>query len=243
MLPIRLLSWAVLPLISPQDIIPAPAEAANLPAYESINYRLKVGRFSVGRARLVLTSDTLNNLPLAKATFTVRGGIPFYRVRDQYDSWFDPKTFTTHRYRQVVNQGPYHRSSTFDFKDNLSFQENDGPPQTSVSAPIDDASFLYLIRTLPYQSTPLSITRYYRPDRNPITLTLIGRQMLNTPLGRVPTLIVRPTIKSRGFFSEGNEAKIWLTDDNRRLLVRLESNLSFGPLTLEMTEYSTVRPR
>ena len=46
---------------------------------------------------------------------------------------------------------------------------------------------------------------------------------------------MRPVIKARGLFGEGGEAEIYLTDDDRRLLVRLSSRVPvLGSLSLHL---------
>jgi hypothetical protein len=49
--------------------------------------------------------------------------------------------------------------------------------------------------------------------------------------------VVRPIIKTGGIFAEGGEAEVYITDDERRVLVRLNSKLRVGSVVLELTEY------
>ena len=49
----------------------------------------------------------------------------------------------------------------------------------------------------------------------------------------------RPMIPNgRGIFAEKADARMWLSDDPRHLMLALQSNFSFGQVTLKLKEYS-----
>ena len=53
--------------------------------------------------------------------------------------------------------------------------------------------------------------------------------------GTFPTIVVRPTIKTGGIFSENGEAQVWFSNDDRRLPVLLKTKFSRFSLTLSLT--------
>jgi hypothetical protein len=53
---------------------------------------------------------------------------------------------------------------------------------------------------------------------------------------------VQPIIRTRGLFSEGGEAEIHFTDDNRRLMVYMRSRVPGMNLTLHLRSYTTGQP-
>ena len=52
--------------------------------------------------------------------------------------------------------------------------------------------------------------------------------------------MIRPTIRSPGIFAESGEAEVWVTDDERRLMVQMKAKLSFGTLSLSLRSISNV---
>ncbi|HKZ16532.1 MAG TPA: DUF3108 domain-containing protein [Geobacteraceae bacterium] len=54
----------------------------------------------------------------------------------------------------------------------------------------------------------------------------------------VPTIIVEPILKSEGLFQKTGEILIWLTDDERRMPVRMETKLKIGRVTAELKSFS-----
>jgi hypothetical protein len=54
----------------------------------------------------------------------------------------------------------------------------------------------------------------------------------------VPTIVVEPILKSEGLFQKTGEILIWLTDDDRRMPVRMETKLKIGRVTAELKSFS-----
>ena len=63
---------------------------------------------------------------------------------------------------------------------------------------------------------------------------------LPPPLGRnVATLVIEPVLaEGTGLFVKEGRLKIWLTDDARRIPVRLKSKVAIGSVTAELESYS-----
>ena len=49
--------------------------------------------------------------------------------------------------------------------------------------------------------------------------------------------MLQPIIKTSGIFSEGGQAEIWLSDDDKRMMLQMKSRLSFGSLNLYLRSY------
>jgi hypothetical protein len=169
--------------------------------------------------------------------FLLRGGTAFFRVNDRYESWFDARTMESLRYAQQIDQGSYERERVFDiFPDRRLYTESgkaDSLP--SVADPLDDGSFLYFLRTIPLEvGKSYEFNRYFRPDRNPVRVTVLRREPVRVPAGTFDAIVVRPTIKTTGIFSEGGRAEVWFAADSTRRMLQMRSRLSFGSLSLQL---------
>ncbi len=202
---------------------------------ERLDYEVKFGAIKVGSARMQITAvESIRGRPAFHTLFTVRGGTFFYKVDDRYESWIDTATLSSLRSIQDVDQGSYERTRRFEiYPDREVYTENDGPEKPSVANPLDDGSFLYFIRTVPLTiGNTVDFNRYFRPDRNPVRIRVLRRERVQVPAGTFNTIVIQPIIKTRGIFSEGGEAQVWITDDERRMIVQLKSKLKFGSLNL-----------
>lgn len=207
---------------------------------ERADYSVKYGPFSVGSGVMeVGAMDTVRGRETWHTIFRVRGGVPGFRVNDLMESWMDVYTLASLRHRQELSEGSRERERSFEiFPDRGVFIENGKPPAETVALPLDDGSFLYFIRTMPLEvGKEYSFDRYFRPDRNPVRIQVLRRERVRVPAGEFDAVVVRPIIKARGVFSENGRAEVWLTDDDRRIMVQMKSQLKFGSLNLYLKSY------
>jgi len=211
---------------------------------ERLEYDVRFGKIHVGSGDMeVLPMDTVRGHDTWHTMLRVSGGIPFYHVNDQYESWIDTATFSSLRYWQNIDEGPYEPQRHYEiYPDRREFIEHDKngdkPPQPSVERPLDDDSFVYFLRTIPLRvGMDTTFDNYYNKDRNPVRIRVLRRDTIDVPAGRFAALVVQPVINSKGIFSQGGHAEIWLSDDDNRIMLQMKSKLSFGSLNLYLKSY------
>ena len=209
---------------------------------ESLVYDVRFGAIKVGTGRMgVLAQSTIRGRPAWHVRFSVSGGTFFYKVNDVYESWMDMVTLNSLRYFQDLNQGSRDRERRFEiYPERAVYVETtrDSEEKTSVDNPLDDGSFLFFIRTVPLEvGQSYTFNRYFRPDRNPVIIRVLRRERIRVPAGTFDAIVLQPIIKTSGIFSEGGQAEIWLSDDNRRMMLQMRSRLSFGSLNLYLRSY------
>lgn len=204
---------------------------------EELTYRATFGVLPAGSARMRVDGiELVRGRPAYHVVFSIDGGVPFFRVKDRYESWIDIQTLASLRHRQVISEGRYHRNTTFEiFPERAMFQRDSEAPEPSVANPLDDGSFIYAVRA---EHLNIGETRrddrYFRPDRNPVILTGLRRDTVTVNAGTFNTMVVRPSIKANGLFSENGDAQIWFTDDAARYPVQVKTKFSKFSLTLSL---------
>ncbi len=226
---------------------PAAATPAEMPFSlgERLTYELKFGKLKVGEGVMELLGiEEVRGVEAWHSRFRVRGGVPFYRVDDVLESWFSRESFHSLRFVQDLEEGGKVRERRYEiFPEKKTWREGDAPEQPGVDAPLDDGAFLYFVRTLPLEvGQTYSFDRYFRPDRNPVVIKVLGRERVRVPAGTFETIVIQPVIKSKGIFSEKGEARIWLTDDARRMMVQMKSKTKIGSLNLYLTSARPTTP-
>lgn len=208
---------------------------------ERADYQVKFGPFSVGRGSMeVVGLDTVRGRETWHIRFRVRGGMPGFRVDDRMESWIDTRTLASLRFYQQLDQGRYEAERRFEIFPGSTYVEGEREPQPTVELPLDDGSFLYFVRTIPLEvGQEYVFDRYFRPDRNPVRILVLRKERIRVPAGEFETIVIRPIIKARGVFSENGRAEVWLTDDDRRLMVQIKSRMKVGSLNLYLRSYST----
>ena len=199
---------------------------------ERLEYQIKAGPVGGSADMEILALDTVRGRPAWHARFTVRGGIPFFRVNDKYESWIDITTISSLRYRQDIHDGSYERRRNYEFyPETRQFIEGGIDTAQTVERPVDEASILYLIRTLELPvGLDTSFNNYFMLDRNPIRIRVLGRERITVPAGVFDAIVIQPQIKTKGIFSEGGQARVWLSDDDRHIILQMKSRVPGFPL-------------
>lgn len=221
---------------SPAAGAPQAAKRANFGVGEYFEYDIRVGFIGGNAALHIPALDTVRGRQTYHAVFTVRGGIPGIRVNDRYDSWIDVNTISTLRYKEDVHEANYKRRRTYEFFPEQRRYTDGTDTSETVDRPVDQTSIFYLIRTLDLRvGLDTSFNNYFMMDRNPIRIIVLGRERVKVPAGEFDAVIVRPIIKAKGIFGEGGDARVWITDDDRRMIVQIKAKVPgfpFGGLNL-----------
>ena len=206
---------------------------------EELTYRVKFGKINAGTARMSVAGiEDVRGHPTYHLVFTIDGGIPLlYKVHDRYESWIDTLTLASRRHVQEIREGRYKRNRVYEiYPEDRTYRENDDTLKASVESPLDEGSFIYFIRTV---RVPVGQTRefqqYFKPDRNPVVIRALRRDTVEVPSGRYPTVVVRPTIRANGIFAEDGHAELWVSDDAKRMLIKMESRFAGFTLSLTLT--------
>jgi hypothetical protein len=117
----------------------------------------------------------------------------------------------------------------------------DGTSGKSLSSqPLDELSFIYFLRTLPLDGDSTFVfDRHFNAARNPTRVKIMGRQTIETKAGTFNTVVIEMIVKdSRNYEKEG-AITFLITDDARRLPVKIESRMpGVGLATLTLVSHN-----
>jgi len=208
---------------------------------ERMEYDLRFGKMHVGNASMeVADVQDVRGRDTWHTVMQLHGGLKLvYRVDDTFESWIDRRTGNSLRFRKDQNEGHRDIEQVFEiFPDRAVYQHGTDTAMTSVHSPLDDGSFLYFVRTIPLVvGQTYTFERYFKPDRNPVTIKVVRKDTIDVPAGRFPAIVIQPIIKTPGIFSENGHAELWLSDDKNRIMLQMKSGLSFGSINLYLTSY------
>jgi hypothetical protein len=204
---------------------------------ERLEYEVKFGIFRVGRASLeVVGIDTLREEPTYHVVIAIHASAIFYTMTDTLESWFSVRDLTSRRFVQNNRENGRLYWHDYEIYPELGYYVQDGKDTlTTTAEPLDDASFLYFARTVALEvGQTYEFQRYFRPDRNPVTLHVLSEDSVSTPAGRFAAIVIRPVFKSRGLFAEGGRAQVYLAADSTRIPLLIRSWMAVGNLTMSL---------
>ena len=220
-----------------------PVPAVTFPVGERFSYGARYGVFSVGSAAMeVMGIDTVHGVETVHIRFRISGGALWYHLDQTIESWVGRYDFRSRRFSSVQDERDKHRERRYDIYPDSGFYREEGKDTTfaTVLEPLDDAAFLYWIRTVQLDvGKRYEYARYFRPDRNPVIIEVLGREKVSVAGKKWKALVVRPRIpQGRGIFAEKSETRIWLSDDPQRIVLAIQSRFSFGQVTLKLKDYA-----
>lgn len=234
----------MMPLIVAAALIqngnPPAADSRPFVVGEELTYSAKLGFLRLGTGTISVPGiDTVRGVPSYYFRFTLEGGNALYRVNSVLESWTGVDDLKSRRFRQdITERGKQTRSRTYEiFPDSGYYRlEGDTAQPATPEHPLDDASFLFYMRTQPMEvGQEYRLDLYFRTEKNPVVLRVEKREECELPdESKVTCLVVAPIVGDRGIFAERQDARVWLTDDARRIPVQIRTRYPFGVVNLKL---------
>jgi hypothetical protein len=218
---------------------------------EKLVYKLRWGLITAGYAQLeVLPFEQVNGEEAWHFVLTVKtsGVIDlFYKVRDRIESYTDLTLTNSILYRKEQREGSTNREVIvrFDRVAGSAVYSNKGVARDAIEikdGTIDPLASIYYIRKHLFAENQEIITPV--TDGKKVVsgvARVVRRERLNVGGIEYDTFLVEPDLKEvRGVFEKSKKSKLrmWITDDDRRLLVKVKSKVVVGSFTGTLVEAS-----
>lgn len=168
-----------------------------------------------------------------------------YPVHDKYRSVIDVSGLFPYEFYQHIREGKYKR----DFKASFD-QSNHFAIVQDKKYPIDEymqdlVSAFYYVRSMDLAKMPngcmFELKNFYKDTTFSLPVKIIGREIISVPAGKFRTIIVQPIIREGGLFKFQSNIYIWLTEDDRKIPVKVSTTIIIGEAGAELVKYSGVR--
>lgn len=230
---------------------------ANVPFQigDEAEYSVLLGPVRFGRMHLRAEArDTIRGTPAYRLAMEMKGGIPVYRLDDRTVSWLATAPYRSLRFEEVLRQGSYRRHRRWELDhESLTATREDWDAEAGAyrahrrqrdlpipPGALDEISYLFLIRALPLEvGRTYEFNRHFEEDANPVVVQVLRRERIRVPAGSFETIVVRPIIKTDGLFSEDGEAEVFISDDDRRLVVQIKSRMRRGAVNMYLREFTS----
>jgi hypothetical protein len=229
----------------------AAQEAAPFEVGEELVYGVRSSRFGrIGKAHMrVAGPDTLRGRETLLLSFDFSAKVLLFRISDRTRSWFDPEAAASLRYSKRERSPLSDRDENVEiYPDELRWVEGGTEGELPTSAPLDELSFLYYLRTLPLLDGDVyDLNRHFDARRNPVTIRVAGRETRSeaagTPIeGTYDVVVVDLLVPDARQEGGTTRIRLYLTDDAARVPVRLETSMPVGGTMVLELESRTVQP-
>lgn len=236
----------------PQNNIPQTAPWA----YEQLKYGIYYSFVKAGTAyihnRGLVNIHGRNAYLLQTTAFSASVIDAVFKVRDINQSWLDASQLYSHGYGQSVREGTYRRDEwlTFDYPAKKYFgkiQKKAAPK--NISGPLeikvlDMLSALYYVRAQELEiGKPISFDIVNREKQYPLLVKVLKKETVKTPAGKFKCIVVEPQFRGEGIFvAKGKSLKVWLTDDEYKMPVKMAVEVFIGSVSAELLAYQRQAP-
>lgn len=169
----------------------------------------------------------------------------FFKIRDLYESYVNPKTLTPYLYQRDINEGSYYKFEKYTFNHKTKsvktlIRKNmkvggtyDTKKDVSIKSGTKDlVTTIYHIRNLDIHKASIgssdTFTVLFDTEETNITLTLLGKETIKTQLGNKECYKLGISVNESELFKGKNKNLIWLTADENKIPVYAKFKIAIG---------------
>ena len=218
---------------------------------EFLKFRVSYGLLNAGIATLHLTDTVKDGVSVYHAEgIGYTTGVPklFFKVYDDYQSYFEKKSVIPHQFVRKIDEGGYTKDQEgfFDYtknqvlvKDYKHKKENKYPIHKGVQ---DIVSSFYYLRNYPgidklKKGESIEIDMFFDDEIFKFQLKFLGKETLRTKFGFVESLKFRPYVMAGRVFKEKESLTVWVSADQNKVPLRVKASLAVGSLKADLEEY------
>ena len=204
---------------------------------EKLTFSVDYGPIRAGTAIMsVPDTVTLNGRPcyhiVSKALSSESFSI-FFKVEDIIESFVDKKGLFSWKIDKHINEGRFHRNEMyeFDYAKNCAYAKND---TILISEVMQDAlSALYYVRIQNLKiGTHINLPHFVNGKIHNLEVKVRKREKIKVKAGIFDTILVEPMMTGIGVFKHGGRIKVWLTNDEKKMPVKMTTKIYLGSIGL-----------
>ncbi len=222
---------------------------------EFIKLRIHYGLINAGYATLEVKEAVKNNKKVHHVVgkgYTVGMAKFFFKVEDDYQSFFDKTTNKPYQFLRKIDEGGYkkHQEGFFN-QENNTVLVKDYKKKTeksfSVTEEVQDiVSSFYYLRNHPKIdklkiNESIFIDMFFDDEITKFKLKFLGREDIKTKFGKVSCMIFRPYVQAGRVFKEDESLTVWISDDENKIPIRLKASLAVGSLKADIDSFKGLK--
>lgn len=168
-----------------------------------------------------------------------------YKVRDRYETYIDTSTMQPLKFIRNVNEGGYKKY------ENITFNRSANTAVTTKGVYKVPGCVQDVISAI-YYARNVDFSKYKSGDRIPFTMFLdnevynmyiryLGKEDIKTKYGKFKAIKFKPLLVKGTIFEGGEKMTVWVSDDQNKIPLRIESPIVVGTVKVDMMSYKNLR--
>lgn len=222
---------------------------------EWFKFRIHYGFVNAGYATLEVKESVKANKKVYHAVgkgYTVGMSRLFFKVDDNYESYFDKVTNKPYQFVRRIDEGGYEKNQEgfFNQESNnvlVKDYKNKKEKTIRVTENIQDiVSAFYYLRNHPNVDRlkigeAITIDMFFDDEIYKFKLKFMGKEEIKTKFGMAPSLIFRPIVQSGRVFKDDESLTVWISDDQNKIPLRVKADLAVGSLKADLDAFKGLK--
>jgi hypothetical protein len=217
---------------------------------EKLSYRLHYGPLDAGICDFVVADEPVevNNRKSyhikvsGKSTGMVDA---MFKVRDEYESYVDEEAIIPWKTIKKVREGKYKDSDFIIFDQKNGFATSKRGKVDISEQTQDIVSIIYYARTTDMSKAKVGdvfpVNLYMDAENYQLRFKFIKRETIKTDAGTFKALVIKPQLLKGRVFKDEEALTLWVTDDENKIPLIVESDIFVGSVKAEIASYSGLK--
>lgn len=210
---------------------------------EKLEYLVHFGFLDAGKAFLSLSKTKLDSKDVYHAVARARTvGLAniLYKVRDVYESYFDVHTGIPYKSIRNIKEGGYrwYNEVYFHHEEDSLYSKRQKKKFRTPDNILDVVSAFYYARNNFFVDLKVGevvkFCSYFSDEFHVMRIKFMGYETIKTKVGKFRCQKFIPVVEKGRLFDTEEDLKVWVSADNRRLPVRVQSDLMIGSIKCDL---------
>lgn len=212
---------------------------------EVLTYRMHYGMLNAGVAVLEVKPDLIEVsgrkvYHIVGSGYTIGSTDWFFKVRDRYETYIDKDAMLPWLFVRRVDEGGYKFSQDYAFNHYTKKVDIGNNEKFDIPAGIQDmVSAFYSARNMDLSNAKagdlFSITCFVDKEIWPLKIKFIGKETIDTDIGKFRCLKFRPIVQKGRVFKKEEDLNVWISDDDNHLPMRVKADVLIGSIKMDIT--------
>lgn len=178
----------------------------------------------------------------------VAGGLSY--LEDRWESYVDTATLMPYVFSRDLKENKYRKKEFTVFKreEQLAVVTDTTEPDARriktfpITSDIEDMlSAYFLFRNTPfYKMNPgdtITINAFLEEASYNVKVKYLGKEKIRTKFGKLKAIVIAPLLSNAGMLSGEYPLKAWLSDDDRKIPLKVQVKITLGSVDLQLESY------
>jgi len=211
---------------------------------EKLVFSIEYGFVTAGEATMsVVGIDTIQGHPtylLRTRAQTNEIFSAIYKIDDMVESHLDIDEFYSRQFKKKLKEGSYEKDLEIIFdQDKMQARYAEGDTLPTLPRTQDVLSAFFFLRTEDFKlGASFSFPCHDNKKNYPLEIKVLRKERIVVPAGKFECFVIEPKMKTGGLTRREAKMFIWVTADEKKMPVLMETRLKIGSIAAKLMDYT-----